>query len=92
MDIVERDKQFQIARGLTDTQMALKLGYKHRSGWAKIKGGLVPASEVFQLRALRAFPELGAILSNPAEKTQENGGKGIKGLLDKIVLKVKKFV
>ena len=92
MDILEKVKQFQVALGITDAQMAEKLGYKHRAGWAKIKGGIIPANHVFELRALKAFPELGAIHSNPAESTQDSRSKGVKGILDKVVLIVKKLV
>ena len=87
--MLERVKKIQVDRGLNDTQMAVLLGYKNRTGWARIKGGIVPANEVFQMRALRAFPELHAA---PAEKPQDSDRGRLKTLLDKIVLKVKKFV
>lgn len=89
MDILEEVKRLQVDRGLTDSQMAELLGYKSRISWAKIKGGLVPANEVFQMKVLRAFPELASI---PAETSQDGKGRALKSLLDKIVLKVKKFV
>ena len=89
MDVLEIVKKIQVDRGLNDTQMAGLLGYKNREGWARIKGGVLPASEIFQMRALRAFPEL---CSTPTESTQDSKRGGVKSLLDKIVLKVKKFV
>ena len=55
MDILEEVKRIQVARGLNDTQMAELLGYKHRTGWAKIKTGVNPATEVFNRRAIVAF-------------------------------------
>jgi len=87
--MLEEVKKIQVARGLNDTQMSLLLGYKNRTGWARIKGGIVPANEVFQMRVLRAFPELHAA---PAEASQNGNREQLKRLLDKIVLKVKKFV
>lgn len=88
-ELLEEVKRIQKERKLTDTQISELLDYKDRTGWARIKGGIVPANEVFQMRALRAFPELHTA---PAEASQDSHSKGIKGLLDKIVLKVKKFV
>jgi len=85
MDIVEAVKKIQVDRGLNDTQMAGLLGYKHRTGWARIKTGLAPANEVFKLRVWRAFtPELNAI-GNGETKDPE-------GFLSKIVLKIKKYL
>ena len=89
MDNLERVKTIQKVRGLNDTQVAHLLGYKNRVSWAKIKAGMVRAHEVFQMRAIRAFPEL---RSTPTEKAQDGKRRGVKGLLDKIVLRVKKFV
>jgi len=83
VDILERVKTIQTGQGLNDTQMSELLGYKTREGWARIKGGIVPATEIFQMRALRAFPELATV---PGKK-----GK-LKDIFDKIVLRVKKFV
>ncbi len=56
--MLEKVKRIQRDGGLTDEQMAALLGYSHRTGWAKIKCGQVPASESFELRAFRAFPEV----------------------------------
>ena len=56
--MLEKVKQIQIDKGLTDEQMSRILGYSHRTGWAKIKCGTVPASKNFELRAYRAFPEV----------------------------------
>jgi len=92
VDILEEVKKIQVARGLNDTEMSLLLGYKNRTGWARIKGGIVPANEVFQMRALRAFPAVFVDAKLRTEKPQDGRSKGIKRLLDKIVLKVKKFV
>lgn len=92
MDILEEVKKIQVARGLNDTQMSLLLGYKNRTGWARIKGGIVPANEVFQMRALRAFPAVFVSAKLRTEKPQGADRGRLKGLLDKIVLKVKKFV
>lgn len=89
VNILEKVKKIQVDRAINDTKMSLLLGYKNRTGWARIKGGVVPANEVFEMRAFRAFPEL---LVDPIESSQDSHSKGIKGLLDKIVLKVKKFV
>ena len=83
-------------QGLTDSQVAELLGYKQRENWTRIKGGRAPANEVFQMRAARAFPDdihVFSGLHTAPTKTQQDGGKrGVKGILDKIVLKVKKFV
>ena len=90
MDIAEAVKKIQIDRGLNDTQVAELLGYKHRTGWARIKSGVVPANEVFKLRAWKAFtPELNAI---GHESLQDGGRRGVKRILDKIVLKVRKYL
>ena len=89
MDLLEEVKHIQVERGLTDKQMAEILGYKNRCSWAKIKIGVVPANEVFQMRVLRAFP---GFHTAPAENAQGSAKRGVKALLDKIVLKVKKFV
>jgi len=83
MSILEEVKKIQEARGLSDSQMAELLGYRQRENWCRVKGGRAPAGGVFEARVYKAFPEL---LYMPEEK-----GK-IKGLFDKIVLKVKKFV
>ena len=56
--MLERVKQIQIDRGLTDEQMSSLLGYAYRTGWARIKEGKVPATVGFEGRAMRAFPEL----------------------------------
>jgi len=69
--------------------MAELLGYKQRENWIRIKGGRAPASEVFEMRARQAFPEL---TSTPAESSPEGERGGLKRLLDKVVLRVKKFV
>lgn len=54
----EKVKQIQIDRGFTDTQMSTLLGYKHRSGWTRLKHGADPGNVIFEARAIRAFPEL----------------------------------
>lgn len=82
-DILEEVKKIQVARGLTDGQMAEVLGYNQRENWCRVKAGRAPAGAVFEARAIKAFPEL---LYATGEKT------GMKGLLDKIVLRVKKFI
>lgn len=79
MDLLEEVKKIQVERGLNDTQMSELLGYKHRTGWARIKSGIAPANEVFQMRALRAFPEI--------QKEEENPG-----ILGKLKLIVKKYL
>ncbi len=89
MDFIEEVKRIQKEQGLNDTQVSALLGYKNREGWARIKGGIVPANEAFQMRVLKAFPE---IASAYAQSSQDGSRKGLKSLLDKIVLKVKKFV
>ena len=82
MNIREAAKKIQVDRGLNDTQMAELLGYKHRTGWARIKSGLAPANEVFKMRVWRAFtPELNAI------GNEENLSR-----LGKFILKVKKYL
>ncbi len=88
MDLLEEVKKIQVARGLNDTQMAGLLGYKHRTGWARIKNGSAPANEVFQMRVLRAFPSF----HTAPESSQDSPRGGVKGILDKIVLKVRKIV
>lgn len=89
MDILERVKDIQKEQGFNDTQMSDLLGYKNRAGWARIKGGIVPGNKSFQMRALRAFPELASAY---AQNSQDKQRGVLKSLLDKIVLKVKKFV
>ncbi len=91
MDMLDKVKQIQIARGLNDREVSVLLGYRHRTGWARIKTGVSPPNEVFLLRALKAFPELGDIPSYPAEKPQERSGNGIKALFDKVVLIVRRL-
>lgn len=56
--MLEKVKQIQLDRGLTNGEMAKLLGYQNRNAWAKIKAGIEPASEAFELRAFRAFPEV----------------------------------
>ena len=88
-NILEEVKRIQTARGLTDSQVAELLGYKQRENWSRIKLGRAPANEVFVMRAQRAFPEL---YTTPAEKPQGSSQRGVKGILDKIVLVVKKYL
>ncbi|GAG91156.1 unnamed protein product, partial [marine sediment metagenome] len=57
-NILEEVKKLQLARGLTDSQIADRLGYHQRENWNKIKCGRAPANEIFQMRVMRAFPEL----------------------------------
>jgi hypothetical protein len=83
MTILELVKKIQVDRSMTDSQMATLLGYKQRENWCRIKAGRAPATVVFEARAIKAFPEL---IYMPEEKS------GVKALLDKIVLKVKKFI
>jgi len=96
MDLLEEVKKIQTERGLNDTQMSELLGYKHRTGWARIKSGVAPANEVFEMRAQRAFPDdihvFRGLHTTPAEKPQGRAERGVKGILDKIVLKVKKYL
>ncbi len=89
MNIFEEVKKIQVAQGLTDTKMAELLGYKQRENWSRIKGGRAPDNEVFRMRALRAFPELHTV---PTENAQDSKPRGLKSFLDKIALRVKKFV
>lgn len=89
VDILEEVKRIQIDRGLNDAEVAGLLGYKQRETWAKIKGGVARPTDVFVMRARQAFPEL---VPTPAEASQDKQTGGLKGILDKIVLKVKKFV
>lgn len=89
MVVLDEVKRIQVERGLTNKQMSEILGYQGRNTWAKIKGGIVPANEVFIMRAKQAFPELVGV---PAENAQDKDRGGIKGILDKIALRVKKFV
>lgn len=85
MNIIEAAKKIQVDRGLNDTQMAKLLGYKHRTGWARIKTGLAPANEVFKLRVWKAFtPELNEI--------GKGDGVSGEGFLSKLVLKIKKYL
>ena len=92
MDLLEEVKKIQVDRGLNDTQMSELLGYKHRTGWARIKSGVAPANEVFQMRAMRAFPAVFVAAQIDAEKRQDGDKRGVKGIVDKIVLKVKKYL
>ena len=87
MDILGEVKKIQEARGLNDTEMSKLLGYKYRTGWARIKSGVSPPNSVFVLRVWKTFPELRHLY---AETTQEIPRGGVKGFLDKIVLKIKK--
>ena len=89
MNVLEEVKRIQVEQGLSNSQVAKLLGYKHRECWIRIKGGRAPASEIFEMRATKAFPELDSTL---AETQQDRRGGGIKPFLDKIVLRVKKFV
>ena len=88
-NILEEVKRIQVDRGLTDSQVAELLGYKQRENWTRIKGGRAPANKVFCMRAREAFPELRSTL---AERQQGDGKRGVKGILDKIVLRVRKFL
>jgi len=88
MDILVAVKAIQKVRGLNDTQMSVLLGYKNRAGWARIKGGIVPANRVFEARALRAFPEL--YLAS-AESSQDGESGGVLSVLKDIYLKARKF-
>ena len=88
-NILEEVKRIQIDRGLTDSQIAELLGYRQRENWTRIKGGRAPANKVFRMRAREAFLEL----RPPPTQTQQDGAKrGVKGILDRVLLKVKKFV
>ncbi len=89
MDVLEEVKRIQIDRGLNDAEVAELLGYKQRETWAKIKGGVARPTDVFVMRARQAFPELAP---GHAEASQGKQTGGLKKVLDKIVLKVKKFV
>lgn len=64
--------------------MSQLLGYKNRTGWARIKGGIVPANKVFQMRAVMAFPELATA---PSKKS-----KSVGSVFKDICLRVRKFV
>jgi len=89
MDLLEEVKKIQVEQGLTDSKMAELLGYKQRENWSRIKLGRAPANEVFQMRVLRAFP---GFCTTPAEKPQGSSQRGVKAILDKIVLVVKKYL
>jgi len=89
MDYLEQVKRIQKERGLNDTQVAELLGYHNRTGWAKIKGGLVPANRSFTARAIAAFPELVLTL---AGTSQDGKSGGLKRFLEELVLRVKKVI
>ena len=94
-NILEDVKRIQVEQGLTDSQIAELLGYKQRENWTRIKGGRAPANEVFQMRAARAFPDdihvFSGLHTTPAESARDGAKRGVKAVLDKIVLRVKKF-
>lgn len=55
--LVERIKSYQKAKGLTDKEMAEKIGYA-RANWNSIKNGKYPLNEKFLVAVGRAIPEL----------------------------------
>ena len=53
----ERLLQIQRREGLTDAQVAERLGIA-RSTWTEVRNDRLPMSDRVQLAAVRAFPEL----------------------------------
>lgn len=68
-DMLSKLTAIQTEQGLTDAEMAGRLGIG-RSTWTEVRNGRLPISERVQMRAAKAFPELlGDLLmqvSNPA--------------------------
>ncbi len=57
-DVLGKLVDEQAKRGLTNKQMAEKLGYRQDVNWIRIKTGRAPVNDKFAMRARRAFPEL----------------------------------
>jgi len=55
--LLQRLKQLQAEKNLTDDQFAKMLGYT-RIHWVRIKTGKYPANDKFLMRVNRVFPEI----------------------------------
>ena len=82
MDTLSKLIELQKAKGLSNTEVSELLGYKYRTGWARIKYGVRPDNSRFELRALRVFPELSV---NAPEKPPVPKRSWLKSILNWII-------
>ena len=92
-DLTSAICSFTIASMNTEEMLKLRLEGKSHAVIAKLsteRGRPVSRQRVQQL--LKAYPVSRIYVTEGAEKAQDSRSKGVKGLLDKVALKVKKFV